>query len=64
MHHLLLFIVIDLFKLRQFFAAYFLYFLVAFLSKSSARGTEMAGFSAAEAEFLLNATFAFFWGQL
>ena len=24
----------------------------------------MAGFSAAEAEFLLDATFAFFWGEL
>ena len=34
------------------------------MSKGSTCGTKMTGFSAAEAEFLLNASFAFFWGKL
>ena len=63
-YHLLLFIVIDLLQFGQFFAAYFVYLLIAFLSKGGASGTEMAGFSAAEAQFLFNAMFAFFWGEL
>ena len=41
-----------------------MYLLVAFLSEGGACGTEVAGFSAAKAEFLLNAAFAFFWGKL
>ena len=63
-YHHLLFIIVDFLKLGQLFAANFLYLLVALLSKGGARGTEMAGFSAAEAEFLLNAALAFFWGKL
>ena len=41
-----------------------MYLLVAFLSEGGASGTEVARFSAAKAEFLFNATFAFFWGKL
>ena len=41
-----------------------MYLLVAFLSEGGACGTEMAGFSAAEAKFLFNAAFAFLWGEL
>ena len=41
-----------------------MYLLVAFLSKGGARGTEMAGFSAAKAEFLFDAVFALFRGEL
>ena len=41
-----------------------MYLLVALLSKGGACSTEMAGFSAAEAKFLFNAAFAFFWGEL
>ena len=63
-HHLLLFIIIDLLQLGQLFAAYFMYLLVAFLSKGRACSTEVAGFSAAEAEFLFDAAFALFWGEL
>ena len=63
-YHLLLFIVIDLLKLGQLFAAYFLYLLVALLSEGGACGTKVAGFSAAEAKLLFDATFAFFWGEL
>ena len=63
-YHLLLFIVIDILQLGQFFAAYFVYLLIALLSKGGAHGTEMAWFSAVEAKFLFNAAFAFFWGEL
>ena len=41
-----------------------MYLLVALLSEGGACGTEVAGFSAAKAEFLFNAVFAFFWGKL
>ena len=41
-----------------------MYLLVALLSEGGACSTEVAGFSAAEAEFLFNATFAFLWGKL
>ena len=41
-----------------------MYLLVALLSEGGACGTEVAGFSAAEAEFLFNAALAFFWGEL
>ena len=41
-----------------------MYLLVAFLSEGRACSTEVAGFSAAEAEFLFDAAFAFFWGKL
>ena len=40
-----------------------MYLLVAFLGKGGACGTEMAGFSAAKAEFLFDAAFAFFWSK-
>ena len=63
-YHLLLLIVIDLFQLRQLFAAYFLYLLVPLLSEGGACGTEVARFLAAKAEFLFNAAFAFFWSEL
>ena len=63
-YHLLLLIVIDLFQLRQLFAAYFLYLLVAFLGEGGASGTKVAGFSAAEAEFLFDTALAFFWSEL
>ena len=41
-----------------------MYLLVPLLSKGGAGGTKMAGFSAVEAELLLNASFAFFWSKL
>ena len=41
-----------------------MYLLVAFLSEGGARSAEVAGFSAAKAEFLFDAAFSFFWGQL
>ena len=41
-----------------------MYLLVAFLSEGGACGTKVAGFPAAKAEFLFNAAFAFFWGEL
>ena len=41
-----------------------MYLLVALLSEGGACGTEVAVFSAAEAEFLFDAAFAFFWGKL
>ena len=41
-----------------------MYLLVTFLSEGGACGTKVAGFSAAKAEFLFDAAFAFFWGQL
>ena len=41
-----------------------MYLLVGLLSEGRACGTEVAGFSAAKAEFLFNAAFAFFWGKL
>ena len=37
--------------------------MVAFLSEGRACSAEVAGPSAAEAEFLFNAAFAFFWGK-
>ena len=63
-YHLLLFVIVDLLQLGQLFAAYFVYLLVALLSEGRACGTEVARFSAAEAEFLFDAAFAFFWGKL
>ena len=62
-YHLLLFVIVDLLQLGQFFAAYFVHLLVGLLSEGGARGTKMAGFSAAKAELFLNAAFAFFWGK-
>ena len=62
--HYLLLIVVDIFQLGKLFAAYFLYLLVALLSEGGACGTKVAGFSAAKAEFLFNAAFAFFGGEL
>ena len=41
-----------------------MYLLVALLNEGGACGTEVAGFSAAKAELLFNAVFAFFWGEL
>ena len=41
-----------------------MYLLIALLSEGGACGTKVAGFSAAEAELLFNAVFAFFWGEL
>ena len=41
-----------------------MYRLVTFLSQGRACGTKVAGFSAAKAEFLFNAAFAFFGGEL
>ena len=41
-----------------------MYFLVGLLSEGGACGTKMTRFSAAKAELLLNAAFAFFWGKL
>ena len=41
-----------------------MYLQVALLSEGSADSTKMAGFLAVEAEFLLNAMFAFFWSKL
>ena len=41
-----------------------MYLLVGLLGEGGAHGTEVAGFSAAETEFLLNAAFAFFGGEL
>ena len=41
-----------------------MYLLVALLSEGGACGTEVAGFSAAKAELLFNATFAFFRREL
>ena len=38
--------------------------MVAFLSEGGACGTKVAGFSAAEAKFLFDAVFGFFWGEL
>ena len=38
--------------------------MVALLSEGGACGTKVSGFLAAEAEFLLDAAFAFFWGKL
>ena len=40
-----------------------MYLLIALLSKGGAHGTEMAWFSAVEAEFFLNAALVFFWGE-
>ena len=63
-YHLLLFIIINLLQLGQLFTAYFVYLLVVLQSEGRACGTEVAGFSAVEAEFLFDAAFAFFWGKL
>ena len=41
-----------------------MYLLVGFLGEGGTCGTKVAGFSAAKAEFLFNATFAFFRGKL
>ena len=41
-----------------------MYLLVGLLSKGGTCGTEVTGFSAAKAEFLFNAAFAFLWGEL
>ena len=40
-----------------------MYLLVAFLGEGGTCGTKVAGFSAAEAEFLVNTSFAFFGGE-
>ena len=63
-YHFLLLIIINFLKLGQLLTANLLYLLVAFLSKGSACSAKMTGFLAAEAVFLFNATFAFFWGKL
>ena len=60
LHHLCFFLIIYLFQLRKLFAANLLYLRVALLSEGRAGGTEMSGFSAAEAEFLFHAVFTFF----
>ena len=63
-YHLFLFVIINLLQLGQLFTANLLYLLATFLGKGSACGTKMTEFPAAETELLLNATFAFFWGEL
>ena len=63
-HHLLFLIIVDLFQLREFFAADLLYLCVSFLQKGHAAGTRVSRLSAAEAEFLLDAAFSFLRSEL
>ena len=64
LHHLTPFIVVYLLQLGKFFTADFLHLGISFLGKGGAGGAGVSRFSTAEAEFLLDATFAFFWGEL
>ena len=63
-HHFVLFIVVYLLQLGKFFAADFLHLGISFLGKGRAGSAGVSRFSTTEAEFLLDATFAFFWGEL
>ena len=63
-YHLIFFVIVYLFQLGKFLAADFLHCGVPLLGKGHAGGTGVSGFLAAEAEFLLDATSAFFRGEL
>ena len=63
-HYFLLIIIIYFFQLGELLTANLLYLGFALLSEGHTCSDEMSGFLAAEAEFFLNAVFAFFRGKL
>ena len=63
LHHLFLFVIIYLLQLGKLFTADFLYLWISFLREDCASGTRVSRLSAAKAELLFDASFAFSWGE-
>ena len=63
-YHLLVFIVVYLLQLGKLFPADLLYLGVSFLREGHTGSARVSRFSAAKAELLLDASFAFLGGKL